>query len=190
MTGQTLTGEMIQTARAFHGHSCPGLAIGLRAAEICLERVGGHSEDEELVAIVETDMCGVDGIQSVTGCTFGKGNLIHLDYGKNAFTFHNRTTGAALRVVARPGAFASAEPDASITAAEIKAARVELIMAASLDVLFDIREVDSPPPRPARVMASLKCDDCGERMMETRSRRFDGRTLCIPCFRSREKRLD
>ena len=26
---------------AFHGHSCPGLAIGARAAEIALELLGG-----------------------------------------------------------------------------------------------------------------------------------------------------
>lgn len=43
-------------AAAFHGHMCPGLAIGVRAAEIALAEIGPHSEDEEVVAIVETDM--------------------------------------------------------------------------------------------------------------------------------------
>jgi len=89
----------------FHGHSCPGLAIGIRAAEIALREIGPHSADEEVVAIVETDMCGVDAIQYLTGCTFGKGNLIHLDHGKNAFTFIRRSDGKALRIVTRPDAF-------------------------------------------------------------------------------------
>ncbi len=31
--------------------------------------------DEELFAIVETDACGADAIQVITGCTFGKGNF-------------------------------------------------------------------------------------------------------------------
>ena len=42
----------------------------------------GRAADEEIVAVVETDMCGVDAIQFLTGCTFGKGNLIHRDWGK------------------------------------------------------------------------------------------------------------
>lgn len=32
-----------------------------------------RAEDEEIVAIVENDACGVDDLQCVTGCTFGKG---------------------------------------------------------------------------------------------------------------------
>ena len=40
-----------------------------------------HAADEEIVAIVENDACGVDALQCVTGCTFGKGNLIFRDYG-------------------------------------------------------------------------------------------------------------
>jgi formylmethanofuran dehydrogenase subunit E len=39
------------------------------------------------VVIVETDKFAVDAIQIVTGCTFGRLNLIHLDYCKIACTF-------------------------------------------------------------------------------------------------------
>ena len=60
----------------FHGHTCPGLAIGFRAARTLMERLGARkAPDEELVAIVETDACGADAIQVMTGCTFGKGNF-------------------------------------------------------------------------------------------------------------------
>lgn len=69
--------ESVERVQQFHGHMCPGLAMGIRAAEIALERIGPHAGDEEVVAIVETDMCRVDGIQVLIGCTFGKGNLIH-----------------------------------------------------------------------------------------------------------------
>ncbi|MCX6690277.1 MAG: FmdE family protein, partial [Methanoregula sp.] len=41
-------------AVAFHGHSCPGLALGYRAAEYAMKALSaGRSEDEDLVAIVE-----------------------------------------------------------------------------------------------------------------------------------------
>src|SRR3712207_1131574 len=89
----------------FHGHMCPGLAMGIRAAEAALREVGPHSSDEEVVTLTETAMCAVDAIQYLTGCTFGKGNLIHLDYGKNAYTFIRRSDGKAVRISTRPRAF-------------------------------------------------------------------------------------
>jgi formylmethanofuran dehydrogenase subunit E len=59
----------------FHGHSCPGLAIGYRMTKAGLAFLtGSRSADEELVAIVENDACGVDALQMLSGCTFGKGN--------------------------------------------------------------------------------------------------------------------
>ena len=88
----------------FHGHMCACLALGIRAAEAALREIGPHSTDEEVVALVETNMCAVDAIQYLTGCTFGKGNLIHLDHGKNAYTFVRRSAGKGIPVVARPDA--------------------------------------------------------------------------------------
>ncbi|PLS78993.1 MAG: hypothetical protein CYG59_15500 [Chloroflexi bacterium] len=96
--------ETIQKVKAFHGHLCPGLTIGVRVAEIALREIGPHAADEEVVAIVETDMCAVDAIHVLTGCTFGKCNLIHRDYGKNAFTFFRHSDGRALRIITRPTA--------------------------------------------------------------------------------------
>ncbi|MDX9841570.1 MAG: formylmethanofuran dehydrogenase subunit E family protein, partial [Desulfobulbus sp.] len=79
--------QTIQATIAFHGHSCPGLAIGMRAAEIAQQEMAGAGP-AGLVCVSETDMCGVDAIQFLTGCTYGKGNLLHRDYGKMAFSFH------------------------------------------------------------------------------------------------------
>ncbi len=38
--------ELVNQIKAFHGHMCPGLAMGIRAAEIALERIGKHASDE------------------------------------------------------------------------------------------------------------------------------------------------
>jgi formylmethanofuran dehydrogenase subunit E len=57
------------------------------------------SEDEEVVCIVENDSCSVDAIQSVLGCTVGKGNLLFHMRGKQAFSFYNRNTGKSVRLV-------------------------------------------------------------------------------------------
>ena len=95
--------ETIESAAACHGHMCPGLTLGSRAAQVGVDAFGPRAGDEELVAVVETDMCGADGIQALVGCTFGKGNLVHRDHGKNVFTFFRRVDGRAMRVSMRAG---------------------------------------------------------------------------------------
>ena len=56
--------EIIQ----FHGHECPGLAMGYRMATAAMNELDSiRAEDEEIVAIVENDACGVDALQCVTG---------------------------------------------------------------------------------------------------------------------------
>ncbi len=54
----------VEQVVSFHGHMSPGLAMGIRAAEAGLGAVGRDGGGQEVVAIVETDMCAVDAIQS------------------------------------------------------------------------------------------------------------------------------
>jgi formylmethanofuran dehydrogenase subunit E len=181
----------------FHGHLCPGLAMGVQAAQIALREIGAHAKDEEVVAVVETDMCGVDAVQFLTGCTFGKGNLIHQDWGKNAYTFHRRSDGRAVRIVGRPGAWARnpehqtlsakvrsgmATPEERDRFRELHVAESHKVLALDPDALYDVVEVHAPPPRRARIHTSVVCARCGEAAMETRIRRLDGQDLCVPCF--------
>ena len=85
----------------FHGHACPGLAIGYRVANLALQELGVRASDEELVAIVENDSCAIDAIQLVCGCTFGKGNLIFKDFGKQVYTFIRRPNTEAIRIAVK-----------------------------------------------------------------------------------------
>jgi formylmethanofuran dehydrogenase subunit E len=182
---------------AFHGHLCPGLAIGVQAAAIALREIGPHSKDEEVVAVVETDMCAVDAIQFLTGCTFGKGNLVHADYGKNSYTFFRRSDGKAIRIASRPDAWPR-DPEhqelfAKIRAGEATPAERErfqqlhvsqshAVLDLDPDQLFTVTQIDAEPPRRARIHTSITCARCGEGAMETRVRRFGGEELCQPCF--------
>ncbi len=189
--------ETVDRVVAFHGHMCPGLALGIRAAEVALARIGPHSADEEVVAIVETDMCGVDAIQYMTGCTFGKGNLVHRDFGKNVYTFVRRTDGRAVRISARPGGWqrpsgwdelfskvrtGAATPEERERFWSMQRERSAQIASMPLEDLYEVREVDVEAPPRARVLASLDCAHCGEPTMESRVRKLDGRELCQPCF--------
>ncbi len=181
----------------FHGHMCAGLAMGIRAAEIGLAEVGAHASDEEVVAIVETDMCAVDAIQFLTGCTLGKGNLVHRDHGKNAYTFIRRSDGKAVRVSTRSGAWGG-DPAWLALFAKVRSGtataeerqqfasdqreRSRLVMEVPLDELFDVREIDVEAPAPARILATVECSGCHEPTMETRVRRLDEQEWCLPCF--------
>ena len=98
MYAPEITQELIDKAIAFHGHWCGGLARGIRVAAWAMEHFG-IAADEEIVVITETDMCAVDAIQAIVGCTFGKGNLIFRDRGKVAFTFFRRRDGKSARLV-------------------------------------------------------------------------------------------
>lgn len=151
-----------------------------------------------MVCQIETDMCAVDAIQYLTGCTLGKGNLIHRDWGKNPFTFWRRSDGKALRIRTRPNAFGG-EADAERrrlfsairqdTASEAEQARFrELhlgrareILEASATELLEVLPVDTPPPAPARLHDSIQCERCGEPTMATRVAEVAGHRLCPLC---------
>jgi hypothetical protein len=95
----------LQRAIIFHGHFCPGLAIGYRASILALERLADRrSPDDSLLAIVESKTCAADAIQCLTGCTFGHDNFIFDDRGRHGYTFALRPGGQAIRVVLRPQA--------------------------------------------------------------------------------------
>ena len=197
----TIDPATIEATIAFHGHSCPGLAIGIRAAEIALREMPDVGQ-ADLVCVTETDMCGVDAIQFLTGCTYGKGNLIHRDYGKMAFSFFDRSSGRGIRLLFNQqsrgaldaemvelmgkGPLSEAEQQ---RLQELRAAMQTRLMELPAEDLFTLQPLDQPPPRPARILASLTCEDCGESTMESRTRRFAGKTLCIPCYGKIEQKI-
>ncbi len=159
----------------FHGHSCPGLAFGYRMTVAALDALGiGRASDEALVAIVENDACGVDAVQFMAGCTFGKGNLVFRDYGKPVYTFLDRGTGRAVRVLGHGRGL----PE------ELRGDRegsTGWLLTAPPEEVVSCAEVRRSPPPVARLHNSKACDACGERVMESRLRVVDDRHLCIPC---------
>jgi len=182
----------------FHGHVCPGSAIGYRASEIAINELSStRSMDEEFLAIIENDSCSVDAIQVVTGCTFGKGNLIFKDHGKQVYTFVNRNTGKALRISLSKGideidpefvkirqkAFSeSAGKEDKIKFEKEKNRLSQNILDMPDNELFKIEHVKIEIPEKARIFRSVKCAKCGEMVAEHRARVEKGNFVCIPCF--------
>ena len=199
------TSEQIQETIAFHGHTCPGLAIGIRAAEYALNYFDAQcGTDVDMLTVSETDMCGVDAIQYLTECTLGKGNFIHRDYGKTAFSFFNRANGKAVRIVLddsfrgkysdEMNAINGKKADGTATEkdldrlVEVRKEFEDALMKMPLSSLFVETSVGQMP-RGAAILDSLTCEGCGESVMESRTRRFGGKVYCIPCFAGVDQKI-
>ena len=178
----------------FHGHLCPGLALGYRVAKAALRELDAERpQDEELVAVVENDSCAADAVQFVTGCTFGKGNFLFRDHGKHVYTFWNRRTGKGVRISEDFRGFESdprfadlkkrqeAGEDVSRERSVYMMEKSAAILNADEKELLSISPANALPPGEAKIRKSLRCPECGEKFMESRGRMKDGRLLCIPC---------
>ena len=150
--------EDLQMVVAFHGHLCPGLLLGYRAAKAAAAalQVSG-SEDEELLAIVENRSCSIDAFQALLSTTLGKGNLVFRDYGKQVFTLGDRDTGRAIRVALRQGA------DAQHRASREE--RMEFLLGAEATDLFNVNFVELKLPEEAKIYPTLQCARCEEGVM-------------------------
>jgi len=178
----------------FHGHACPGLAFGFRVTQFALRELEiDRSGDEEMVAIVENNSCAVDAIQAMAGCTFGKGNLIFRDYGKQVYTFLKRSDSVGVRLAIdwQPSSesrkteeawkkFLAGErtPEVMALVSAHKGAKMKAILTADELALFKVSRPEIELPASAMIYQSLACRKCGEKVMETRLGK--GR-LCIPC---------
>ena len=181
----------------FHGHSCPGLAIGYRVSLRALKELVERSGDEEIVAIVENNSCAVDAVQVMIGCTVGKGNLIFKDYGKQVYTFIRRPSGKSIRISVNLKKQPESAEEKKTWEKYRRGDRSEKVQkfvydrkAAKLKYILEIRDKNllvvskgrTGLPSEAHIYKSLTCDVCGEQMMEPRARIRDGKTVCIPCF--------
>jgi formylmethanofuran dehydrogenase subunit E len=184
----------------FHGHKCPAMPMGLRLSLAAMEALGVEQRAGagELVALVELDSdhcatCFADGVQVATGCTFGKGNIQKLGYGKWGLTLIDRKQNKAVRVAPRAEVMAEtkktefiAQRKAGIPPTmipdEISQPLVERVMNMPGEQLYKISEVfDYTWKAAPHTFESVVCEECGEMVVERNARIEAGRVLCIPC---------
>ena len=184
----------------FHGHKCPAMPMGLRVGAAAMNRLGvERARDGQLLALVELGedhcaTCFADGVQTITGCTFGKGNIKKLHFGKWGVTLVDVATGRAVRVTPRAEAmlankqteFFKEYREKGVPASEVPPAAVEplveRVMAAPDEKLVSVGEIFpyTIPHRP-HSFSSLVCDHCGEMVVEGYARLVGDQRVCIPC---------
>lgn len=159
----------------FHGHECPGLAIGFMACKAAVEKMAiGTSDDEQIVCVTENDACGVDAIQTLLSCTIGKGNLIYHCTGKQAFSFFNRTNGEKLRVCLKP------ETNKDMDRTQWK----EYLLNSPVDEIFTFSKPKFDLPERAQIFNTIVCEICGEGAPEHKMHLQDSKSVCADCFKS------
>nr|WP_320193528.1 FmdE family protein [uncultured Desulfobacter sp.] len=191
--------NLFQKCVEFHGHLCPGLAFGFQAAMAGMDFISEtRAQDEEIVAIVETDACGTDAIQVITGCTFGKGNFIFKNYGKTAFTFVSRNSGKGVRIakkydpepllgarhqeliqLIRKNKANEADHDEFWELHRIKAME---ILEQAPENIFTITGITVPIPSKAKIEPSHQCDMCKEPTMASKLTQIEGCFFCRGCM--------
>ena len=165
--------DLWEKAVAFHGHECPGLAIGFKACEAAREKMRiGTSDDEQIVCVTENDACGVDAVQALLSCTLGKGNLIYRGTGKQAFSFFDRTNGKKLRVCLISG------KNSDMDRIQWK----EFLLSSPVDEIFSFSEPTFDLPERARIFTTMVCQICGEGSPEHKMHLQEGKTVCADCF--------
>lgn len=167
--------ELMEKATRFHGHICPGLAIGVLAAKHVLEHGYNYSPNEELVAVVENDNCSVDALQVILGTTYGKGNLVHQDYGKNNYYFYDRRTQKGIKLAIKSREFG----EKKLTRDE----KIQLLLNSKPEDIFNIDEIEFNPPGLAQIEESIPCEICGELTMSSRLMTYNNSDMCIPCYK-------
>ncbi|MFO7991044.1 MAG: FmdE family protein [Thermoplasmata archaeon] len=193
--------ELLERAAVLHGHYCPGLALGVAGAIDAVNRMEAkHQGMEEILAVVETNNCSSDGIQFITGCTFGNNSLIFKDIGKTAFSLLNRD-GEGYRYVVKNELNRSwqdeipeyeevftkvvterrgtQEDRKKLSELSTKASYVTVIT--PVDELFYIEKVEVDIPEYAPIYESCVCTRCGEKYMASRGVEIQGEDYCIGC---------
>ena len=187
-----------------HGHKCPAMPLGLRAGAAALNKLGiNRTGDSEWLALVELGdhhcaTCFADGIQMITGCTFGKGNIQKLNYGKWGLTLIDKKRSKAVRVVPRAEVMLANKktdffqnyrmkgvPPTKVPQ-EVVEPLVEKALSAPEEQLLKISEIfDYPYTEPHHSFSSFVCEECGEMVVEEYGRLKDGKNVCIPCAEQR-----
>lgn len=191
----------LSAGQMLHGHKCPAMPLGLRAGAAALDALGvERSSDGQLEVILELGdahcaHCFADGVQMITGCTFGKGNIRKLGYGKFGLTLLERATGRKVRVVPKAEAqLASRQTPffteyrmkgipASRVPAEIVEPLIQKVMNAPVEQLLKVGPIEQGPAvaRPDELFPAFVCEACGDMVIEAYGRIHRDLRLCTPC---------
>lgn len=199
----------IDIGQQLQGHKCPSMVLGLRAGAAAINKLGvERAKDSELILLADIGenhwaLDYVDGLQVITGCTPGKGNLIRTDKGKLSFVLIDVKKKRAVRVTPRAEIvlsfrkteFFSQFRRRGIPASEISEELVDPIIESVMNTtderllrisnIFNYEYKEEP-----RSFYSFVCEECDEVVIEEYGRIKGDRMVCMDCAAKKETRFE
>ena len=199
----------LEIGQQLQGHKCPSMVLGLRAGAAALNKLDvKRDRDAELTLLADIGenhwaLDYVDGLQVITGCTTGKGNLILTYKGKLSFLLINVEKKKAVRITPRAemvlsfrktdffnlyrrrGTGASKVPD------DLVEPIIKYIMNSPEEKLLIVSDVfDFEYSESPRSFYSFVCEECDEVVIEEYGRIKGDRMVCIDCAAKKETRFE
>ncbi len=199
VTAMVVPVELANVAH-YHGHLCPELVVGYRAALIAREELGLTRQNAHRFFVLAENMSSaVDAVQYLTGCTVGNQNFCAYDQGKHVYYFAEAREGEepwpALRVAlvgellcgacheetARRMAAGEAAPEEVRAYRESVNRAVQALLEAPDEQLFrktrvHLRRLPRPLPRDYG-----RCRGCGEVVAQAKAVPGDEGFWCQSC---------
>jgi len=192
--------DWLAFGQEFHGHKCPAMPNGLRVGAAAMNALGvERTGDSFLHAILDLGdnhcaTCFADGIQVITGCTFGKGNIEKTHKGKWAVTLIDKRTNRAVRVTPRAEAMMANKKTKFFTnyrmvgvpptqvPDDVVEPLVQKVMNAPEEKIMIISDVfEYRWPKETHSFEGFVCEECGEMVVEKYGRIKGEKKVCIDC---------
>ncbi len=192
--------DWLEFGQKFHGHKCPAMPNGLRVAAAAMNKLGvERTGDSFLHVILELGdnhcaTCFADGVQVITGCTFGKGNIEKTYKGKWGLTLIDKKTNRAVRVAPKAEAMMQTKkteffknyrekgvPPTQVPD-EVVQPLVEKVMNAPTEMIMNISDIfEYKWTEPKHTFNSFPCDECGEMVVMEYARIKGDKHVCQDC---------
>lgn len=190
---------LVNVGFKLHNHVCPAMPLGLRAGLVALDKLNVHrSQNKELMLIVENGpshaaLCFADGLQVGTGCTFGKGNILRTNEGKNAFTLIDTKSNKAVRVTIKFSFFegmlhsefvqkrkSGIEPYDILESVALTA--IQNMLKKQQEDIFSFSDIFTPKlDKKTGTYEYFQCENCKEPVFESGIRIKNNSYLCQKC---------
>lgn len=199
--------EYLEFGFKFHGHKCPAMPLGLKMASVAMNELNvTHAHAGELFAIVELGDhhcagCIGDGVQVLTGCTFGKGNITRAMKGKFGMTLIDQKAKKGVKITPKGSWLAKAfdspfmkERQKGLPPQKIDESIVnpliEKVMSMPAEDQFDVEHLDNiyveiPPHKWDKRL----CNECGELTVAEYGYYINDKFLCSDCADMRHELL-
>jgi len=192
--------DWLEFGQKFHGHKCPAMPMGLRVGAAAMNKLGvERTGDGDIIAILDLGedhcaTCYADGIQVITGCTYGKGNIQKTHKGKWAVTLIEKKTRRAVRITPTATAMMANKKSPFFTEyrgkgipatkvpTEVVEPLVNRVMTLPDEELFKISEVfQCEFKEKPHSFNGFVCEECGEMTVMEYGRVKGEKKVCIDC---------